>query len=69
MSSTSSQRRRHHHHHHHQHFKQEDLVMRRQKGSVVTLNDDRQVGEATEQDEAQELNKADLDDMASKSAC
>lgn len=63
--STRSTRSKHRHHHHHEHFKQEDLVMRRQKGSEVHLQDAIKTS-PTEIDEAALLHKADLDEMTSK---
>ncbi|XP_035824346.1 anion exchange protein 2 isoform X3 [Aplysia californica] len=62
QSTRSSIKRRHHHHH--EHFAQSDLVMRRQKGSEVQLNEKYQKS-PTETEEASILNKADLDDMTS----
>ncbi|GFN95656.1 Anion exchange protein [Plakobranchus ocellatus] len=62
QSTRSSSRRKHHHHH--QHFKQEDLVMRRQKGSEVRLGET--FGkDPTETEEASTLYKADLEQMTS----
>ncbi|XP_076088046.1 band 3 anion transport protein-like isoform X4 [Mytilus galloprovincialis] len=53
-----------HHHHHHEHYKQEDLLLRRQKGSEVHL-DKKLQRVPTEADEANLLQTADLDEMAS----
>lgn len=53
-----------HHHHHHEQYKQEDLLLRRQKGSEVRL-DKRLQRVPTEADEANLLHTADLDEMAS----
>ncbi|XP_055870394.1 anion exchange protein 2-like isoform X2 [Biomphalaria glabrata] len=60
--STKSGKRRHHHHH--EHFHREDLIMRRQKGSEVKL-DEALKKSPTETEEASMLYKADLDEMAS----
>lgn len=62
-SNRSSTRRRHHHHHH-EHFKQEDLIMRRQPGSEVHLNQALH-NSPTETEEAMTLYKSDLEGMAS----
>ncbi|XP_063411589.1 band 3 anion transport protein-like [Mytilus trossulus] len=53
-----------HHRHHHEQYKQEDLLLRRQKGSEVRL-DKRLQRVPTEADEANLLHTADLDEMAS----
>ena len=63
QSTKSSTRRKHHHHH--QHFKQEDLVMRRQKGSEVQLGEGFNK-DPTEREEASMLYKADLEQMTSE---
>ncbi|XP_059167054.1 anion exchange protein 3-like isoform X2 [Physella acuta] len=60
--STRSSKRRHHHHH--EHFHREDLIMRRQKGSEVKL-DQTFKKSPTEIEEASMLYKSDLDEMAS----
>ncbi|KAK3083355.1 hypothetical protein FSP39_020709 [Pinctada imbricata] len=53
-----------HRHKHHDRYKQEDLLLRRQKGSEVHLEDAiKRV--PTESDEAQMLHSADLDDITS----
>ncbi|GFR73377.1 anion exchange protein, partial [Elysia marginata] len=62
--STRSSSTRRKHHHHHQHFKQEDLVMRRQKGSEVKL-EERFNKDPTEREEASMLYRADLEQMSS----
>ncbi|CAL1534908.1 unnamed protein product [Lymnaea stagnalis] len=62
QSTRSASRRRHHHHH--EHFQREDLIMRRQKGSEVRL-DETFKRSPTETEEAVLLYKSDLDEMAS----
>lgn len=62
---SSDSRHKHRHHHHHDHYKQEDLELRRQKGSEVHL-DQKLQRVPTELDEATMLHRADLDEMASK---
>ena len=53
-----------HRHKHHDRYNEEDLLLRRQKGSEVHLEDAlKRV--ATETDEAEMLHSADLDDMTS----
>ncbi|XP_025113828.1 band 3 anion transport protein-like isoform X2 [Pomacea canaliculata] len=62
--SARSTRSKHHHHHRKEHFRQEDLNLRRQKGSEVHLNDALK-HYPTEVEEAAFLHKADLDEMSS----
>lgn len=63
--SARSTRSKHHHHHRKEHFRQEDLNLRRQKGSEVHLNDALK-HYPTEVEEAAFLHKADLEEMSSK---
>ncbi|XP_052080368.1 anion exchange protein 2-like isoform X2 [Mytilus californianus] len=63
-SSDGRPHKHRHHHHHHEHYKQEDLLLRRQKGSEVHL-DKKLQRVPTEADEANLLHTADLDEMAS----
>ncbi|CAI9716066.1 anion exchange protein 2-like isoform X1 [Octopus vulgaris] len=53
-----------HHHRHHEHFRMQDLLMRRQAGSEIDL-DEKLHRVPTESEEALTLQKADLDQMAS----
>lgn len=62
--SRSSDGRHRHRHHHHDHYKQEDLELRRQKGSEVHL-DQKLQRVPTDLNEATMLHRADLDEMAS----
>ncbi|XP_069108746.1 anion exchange protein 3-like isoform X2 [Argopecten irradians] len=63
-SESKIHKHRHKHHHHHDQFKQEDLMLRRQIGSEVKMEDYfKHV--PTETEEAILLQKADLDDMSS----
>ncbi|XP_046565227.1 anion exchange protein 2-like [Haliotis rubra] len=55
-----------HRKHHHEHFRKEHLIMRRQRGSEVHLdNMDKLKRSPTETEEAMLLQKADLDNLAS----
>ncbi|XP_048237893.1 anion exchange protein 2-like isoform X2 [Haliotis rufescens] len=55
-----------HRKHHHEHFRKEHLIMRRQRGSEVHLDNMEQLKRSpTETEEAMLLQKADLDNLAS----